>query len=88
MSCKLEKIDIEDLWKIEFFGRRTKERIFVLIIDNKANPTDSNPPAFSRASTVQSGTKSELFVTLQKGQEKVKVKTTGLVHNFIIPVNC
>ena len=29
----------------------------------------------------------EVFVTLQKGQEKVKVKTTGLVHNFIIPAN-
>ena len=26
----------------------------------------------------------KLFVTLQKGQEKVKVKTTGFVHNFII----
>ena len=28
------------------------------------------------------------FVTLQKGQEKVKVKTTGLVHNVIILANC
>ena len=25
------------------------------------------------------------FFTLQKGQERVKVKTTGCVHNFIIP---
>ena len=28
------------------------------------------------------------FVTLQKGQRKVKVKTIGLVHNFIILANC
>ena len=37
------------------------------------------------------GTMCETFqvsVTLQKGQEKVKVKTTGLVHNFIIPAKC
>ena len=30
----------------------------------------------------------KFFVTLQKGQRKVKVKTTGLVHNFIILANC
>ena len=30
----------------------------------------------------------KFFVTLQKGQEKVMVKTTGLVHNFIILANC
>ena len=29
-----------------------------------------------------------LCVTLQKGQETVKIKTTGLVHNFIILANC
>ena len=28
------------------------------------------------------------FCDLAKFQEKVKVKTTGLVHNFIIPANC
>ena len=28
------------------------------------------------------------FVTLQNGQEKVKVNTTGIVHNFIILANC
>ena len=27
-------------------------------------------------------------MTLQKCQEKVKIKTTGLVRNFIIPANC
>ena len=32
--------------------------------------------------------KFKVFVTLQKGKEKVKVKTTGLVRNFIIPANC
>ena len=30
----------------------------------------------------------KVFVTLRKGQEMVKGKTTGLVHNFIIPANC
>ena len=30
----------------------------------------------------------QVFMTLQKGQEKVMIKTTGLVHNFIIPSNC
>ena len=33
-------------------------------------------------------TKFEVFVTLQKDQETVKVKTMGLVRNFIIPANC
>ena len=32
--------------------------------------------------------KSKFFVTLQKSQENVKVKTTGFVHKFIIPANC
>ena len=36
----------------------------------------------------QCANKFKVFVTLQKGQEKVKVKTTGLVHNFIILANC
>ena len=40
--------------------------------DNKVTPTESNPPALT------------LFVTFQKGQRKVKVKTIGLVHNYII----
>ena len=31
---------------------------------------------------------SKFFVTLQKGQEKVMVKTTDLVHNFFILANC
>ena len=30
----------------------------------------------------------KFFVTLETGQEKVKVKTTGIVHNFIILANC
>ena len=34
------------------------------------------------------GEKFKVFVTLQKGQENVMVKTTHLVHNFIIPANC
>ena len=31
---------------------------------------------------------SKLFRDLAKGQDEVKVKTTGLVHNFIILANC
>ena len=31
---------------------------------------------------------SKFCVTLQKGQGKIKVKTTDLVHNFIILANC
>ena len=31
---------------------------------------------------------SKFSVTLQNGQEKVKVKTTSPVHNFIILANC
>ena len=30
----------------------------------------------------------KIFVNLQNGQEKVKVKTTSLVHNFSILANC
>ena len=29
----------------------------------------------------------KIFGTLQNVQEQVKVKTTGIVHNFIIPAN-
>ena len=36
---------------------------------------------------VQCGKIQSFFVTLQNGQEKVKVKTTSLVHNFIILTN-
>ena len=32
-------------------------------------------------------TKSKFIVTLQKGPEQIKVKTTGLMHNFIILAN-
>ena len=31
---------------------------------------------------------SKFFVTYQKGLEKVKIKSTGFVHNFIILSNC
>ena len=31
--------------------------------------------------------KSKFFVTLQKGQENIKVKTTSLMDNFIILTN-
>ena len=37
---------------------------------------------------VQCAQNSKFFVTLPKGQGKVKVKISGLVHNFIIPANC
>ena len=30
----------------------------------------------------------KIFVTLQNGQEKVKVKATSLVHNFSLLANC
>ena len=32
--------------------------------------------------------KIQMSITLQTGQEKVKVKTTGLVHDIIILDNC
>ena len=42
----------------------------------------------SKVSSVQSDPHSCYNVTLQKRQGKVKVKTTNLMHNFIIPANC
>ena len=37
-----------------------------------------------KVTSVHGTMRKKLFVNFQKGQKKIKVKTTGLVHNFII----
>ena len=56
-------------------------------IENKVPPTKSNPPTLSPASIGQSGNNS-ILCDLSKHQRKVKIKTIGLVHNYIILANC
>ena len=47
---------------------------------NKVTPTESNPPAFSRASIAQSGT--NLSCDLSKYERNVNVKAIGTVMNI------
>ena len=58
---------------------------------NQTVPSDSSMSYDVHKVTPIHGTMCKIFkvfLTLHKYQEKVKVKTTGLVHNFIIPANC